>query len=65
MEYLPSEEACKRLGVHINTLRNWANAGKIDYIRTGGNQRRYNVDGFLKEAKQRAAEDHRDKHQAA
>lgn len=47
MPYAPSRQACKRLGIHRNTLQKWANAGRIDTIRTPGGQRRYDVDGFL------------------
>ena len=47
MPYAPSRQACKRLGIHRNTLQKWANAGRIDTIRTPGAQRRYDVDGFL------------------
>ena len=47
MAYEASRIACKRLGVHENTLRSWANAGKIDHIRTESGQRRYDVDAFL------------------
>jgi len=54
MEYLPLSEACRKLGVHEHTIRNWAKRGKIDFIRTGGNQRRYNVDAFMKAAKEAA-----------
>lgn len=45
--YVSSRIACKRLGVHANTLRRWANEGKIDFIRTASNQRKYNVDAYL------------------
>jgi len=48
MAYEPSRIACRRLGVHENTLRKWADDGKIDHIRTGGGQRRYDVDAFLR-----------------
>jgi excisionase family DNA binding protein len=57
MEYLPSQEACKKIGVSDQTLRAWARKGKIDFIRTGGNQRRYNVDAFMKEARRAAEEE--------
>ena len=57
MEYLSTQEACKRLGVSDQTLRNWARAGRIDHIITGGNQRRYNVDSFMREARQRAIDE--------
>jgi putative resolvase len=48
MAYVPSREACKRLGVHENTLRKWADDGKIEHIRTGSGQRRYDVDAYLR-----------------
>ena len=33
--------------MHPQTLRKWARDGRIDYIRTEGNQRRYDVDSYL------------------
>ncbi len=39
------------LGVHPQTLRAWAREGRIDYIRTEGNQRRYDVDSYIGNAK--------------
>lgn len=48
MAYEPSRIACRRLGIHENTLRKWADDGKIDHIRTGSGQRRYDVDAFLR-----------------
>jgi len=36
------------LGVHANTLRKWANDGRIDITATQGGQRRFNVDGYLR-----------------
>ncbi|CAI7995143.1 Putative resolvase R771 [Geodia barretti] len=47
MRYVPSREASRILGVHPQTLRKWAREGRIDYIRTEGNQRRYDVDSYL------------------
>ena len=44
---VPSREAEKILGVHSNTLRNWAKDGKIKYITTQAGQRRYDVQDFL------------------
>ena len=38
--YVSSRIAQKELGVHANTLRSWANNGKIDYIRTHSEQRK-------------------------
>ena len=39
--YVPSRKACLELGVHANTLRRWADEGKIRYIRTAGGKRLY------------------------
>ena len=47
MRYVPSREASRILGVHPQTLRKWAREGRIDYIRTEGGQRRYDVDSYL------------------
>ena len=44
---LTSKKACERLGIHPNTLRKWADDGKINHIRTPHGQRLYDVDGFL------------------
>lgn len=41
--YMKSGKACAHLGVHANTLRKWANEGKIRYIRQPGGQRLYDV----------------------
>lgn len=41
------------LGVHENSLRNWANAGKIKHIRTPGGQRKYDIDAFIGQRKER------------
>lgn len=40
-DYLRSREACKVFGVHPNTLRSWAEKGKIEIIKTPFNQRLY------------------------
>ena len=47
MRYVPSREASRILGVHPQTLRTWARKGRISYIRTEGNQRRYDVDSYI------------------
>jgi len=47
MNYVSTKEAAKKLGIHPNTLRRWANEGKIEHIRTLSKQRRYDVDGYL------------------
>lgn len=47
--YTTGREAAKILGVHQRTLYQWDAKGKIKTIRTPGNKRMYDVDGFLKE----------------
>lgn len=46
--YVSTKKACERLGVHPNTLRNWANENKIKYIRTDSGHRRYDVEDYLR-----------------
>ena len=41
MKYLSPIQAQKLYGYHPKTLANWADDGKIEYIRTPGGQRRY------------------------
>ena len=40
MQYTP-KEACEKLRVHIDTLRNWDRKGLIATTRTEGGHRRY------------------------
>jgi len=47
MKYLPSREASKLLGLHPNTLRNYADNGTIESYQTESGQRRYNVEAYL------------------
>ena len=42
-----TNEVCKILGIHPNTLRHWANTGKIKYVRQPNGNRLYDVDSFL------------------
>ena len=42
-----NKKACEILGVCANTLRNWANEGKINYIRQPNGSRLYDVENFL------------------
>ena len=42
--YITTKEACKKLGVHPNTLRRWEKEGKVKAIRTPGNTRLYEID---------------------
>ncbi|MBB1074766.1 IS607 family transposase [Rhodoferax sp. 4810] len=51
--YVTTREAAKRLGCHPETLRRWADAGKIPHIRTSSGQRRYDVDAYLGLRKER------------
>jgi excisionase family DNA binding protein len=45
-EYVTPRDATRILGVSERTLRRWEQEGKIETIRTEGNQRRYNVAGY-------------------
>ena len=49
MAYVNPRKAVALLGVHPNTLRRWANDGRIEHIRSPGGRRLYNVDAFLRE----------------
>ena len=49
MAYVNTRKAVALLGVHPNTLRKWANDGRIEHIRSLGGRRLYNVDAFLRE----------------
>jgi predicted site-specific integrase-resolvase len=46
--YINTRNAVKSLGLSPNTLRKYADAGIIETIRTPGNRRLYNIDGYLK-----------------
>jgi len=46
--FIPSRKAASFLGVHPNTLRQWANTGKIKHIRSPSNQRLYDVTSITK-----------------
>ena len=50
MGYVNTRQAVALLGVHPNTLRRWANSGRIEHIRSPGGKRLYNVDAFLRES---------------
>ena len=47
MAHLPSRKAAAILGLHPNTLRSYANKGKIPYYRNAAGQRLYDVDSYL------------------
>lgn len=43
-KYVTPKEAAAHYGVNISTLRRWDNEGKLDSIRTPGNQRRFCIE---------------------
>ena len=45
--YTTSRKTCEILGIHANTLRKMADAGKIKHYKTEFGQRRYDVDDYL------------------
>ena len=47
MAHLPSRKAAAILGLHPNTLRSYANRGKIPHYRNAAGQRLYDVDSYL------------------
>ena len=47
MAFFPSRKAAAILGLHPQTLRNYADQGKIPYYRNSAGQRLYDVDAFL------------------
>lgn len=51
MPLLSSKKTADLLGVHPNTLRSWANSGKIRYERTPSGQRRYDPWSILSEGR--------------
>ena len=48
MAYVTSRKASALLGLHPNTLRSYANQGKIPHYRNGAGQRLYDVDAYLR-----------------
>ena len=53
-KYLSGRKAAAQLGMHQNTLRRYADAGKIPTIKTAGGQRRYDVDAYARGARDSA-----------
>jgi putative resolvase len=43
MSYVSANKASKFYNVHAETLRDWANKGQIEYIKTAGGHRRYKI----------------------
>lgn len=55
--WLDLSEAAAYLGVHFTTLRRWADAGQIPYLRTPGGRRRFamkELEGFVQHLYQNA-----------
>ena len=48
MVYLPSRKAAERLGLHPNTLRTYADQGRIPHYRNAAGQRLYDVEAYLR-----------------
>lgn len=42
--YLTTSQVAERFGVHPNTVVNWANEGRLPFIRTAGKHRRFAVE---------------------
>lgn len=49
MAYVPLRKAVEFLGLHPNTLRKYADEGKIDYIRNEAGQRLYDVESYRRD----------------
>ena len=45
--YIPGRKAAEILDLHQNTLREYADRGRVPYIKTESGQRRYDVDAYL------------------
>lgn len=50
MAYVPLRKAVERLGLHPNTLRRYADEGKIKIIKNEAGQRLYNVEAYIRGA---------------
>ena len=50
MAYIPLRKAVEFLGLHPNTLRKYANEGKINYIKNEAGQRLYDVESYRRDA---------------
>ena len=48
--WLTTTEAAELLGVHPNTIRNWADSGRLHVLRTAGNQRRFDPEELRRHA---------------
>ena len=50
MAYVPLRKAVEKLGLHPNTLRRYADEGKIQIIKNEAGQRLYNVEAYIRGA---------------
>ncbi|KAM3100465.1 recombinase family protein [Phormidesmis sp. 146-12] len=50
MAYVPLRKAVDFLGLHPNTLRKYADEGKINYIKNEAGQRLYDVESYRRDA---------------
>ena len=50
MAYVPLRKAVERLGLHPNTLRKYADEGKIQIIKNEAGQRLYDVEAYIRGA---------------
>ena len=50
MAYVPLRKAVEKLGLHPNTLRRYADQGKIQFIKNEAGQRLYNVEAYIRGA---------------
>ena len=50
MRFVPSRIAARELGLHPNTLRAYADEGRIQAIKAASGQRRYDVDSYVRES---------------
>ena len=48
MPFVSSRKAAEQIDCHPNTLRLWANAGKVDYVLTPSGQRKYDLETLSK-----------------
>jgi putative resolvase len=48
MPFVSSQKGAEQLDYHPNTLRFWANAGKVDYVLTPSGQRKYDLETLSK-----------------
>jgi excisionase family DNA binding protein len=45
--FVTTGQAAKRIGVTGMTLRNWAEVGEIEYVRTHTGRYRFDAEGYL------------------